>query len=146
MRLLPLLLLAFPLATLACSSADDPTGAGGSGGAGAGGGTTTTSSSASGPGPTGLLSGTVQRYTYAFNLATAHATSNLDVDVAPPGGDCFAVSCELPSATMGLWNGAPAKSATVANSTLTFCGEQGVAGGTTLKVGADVDVPQKTFF
>src|SRR5262245_27586953 len=109
---LPLALLAL---TLACSSADNPTGAGGSGGAGAGGGTTTSSSSSSGsgPAPTGPITGTVQRYTYAFNLATAHATSNLDVDVAPPGGDCFGVSCELPTATMGLWNGAPAKSATV---------------------------------
>lgn len=169
MRLALLALLTFPLSHLACSSPEDnPSGAGGhdtgtstengSGGAGStsgsGGGMSTSSGSGSststastgstGSGMAGLIFGQVQRYDYAFDLASAHATSKLSIDVAPPGGDCFAASCALDKTSANTWNGAPAKSAALQGDTLTTCGEP-VPGDAKLTIGAAVDVPEKTF-
>lgn len=134
----------------ACSS--DPEGPSGTGGS-----TTTTGSSTSsagvggGPGgtggaaPTGPITGAVKRYDYAFDLATRHAKSELEIDVAAPGGDCFEVGSELATVTNTTWNGAPAKSAAVTSKKLDACGE-GVAAGKPLVLTAEVDVPLKKTF
>lgn len=105
----------------ACSpDPDRPTGSGGSttgsgtstgeGGSGVGGGPGGTGGSAA---PTGPFTGRVKRYEYAFDLATRHAKSQLQIDVAAPGGDCFQTGSELATVTNATWNGAPAKSAAV---------------------------------
>ena len=137
----------------ACSSdPDKPTGSGGAttasgtstgdGGSGVGGGPGGTGGSA---GPTGPITGTVKRYEYAFDLATHHAKSKLDIDVAAPGGDCFQTGSELVSVANATWNGAPAKSAAVTSKKLDACGE-GVAAGKPLVLGGEVDVPMKKYF
>ena len=136
----------------ACSSdPDKPTGSGGAtasststgdGGSGVGGGPSGTGGSA---GPTGPITGSVKRYEYAFDLATHHAKSKLDIDVAAPGGDCFQTGSELVSVANATWNGAPAKSAAVMSKKLDACGE-GVAAGNPLVLGGEVDVPLKKYF
>jgi aminopeptidase N len=137
----------------ACSSpSESPTGSGGSdtGGSGGAGASGSSSSGAGGTGgevplPTGPITGAVTRYDYAFDLASRHARSSLTVDVAPPGGDCFHVSSELPAVINASWNGAPAASAVVQGGALDACGP-GVQGGAPLVIEAEVDVPAKTFF
>lgn len=137
----------------ACSpDPDRPTGSGGSttgsgtstgeGGSGVGGGPGGTGGSAA---PTGPITGRVKRYEYAFDLATRHAKSQLQIDVAAPGGDCFQTGSELATVTNATWNGAPAKSAAVTSKKLDACGE-GVAAGKALVIGGEVDVPLKKFF
>ncbi len=146
------------LLAAACSSTPDaPTGGGGAatgtGGAGVGGSTTSTGSTGEGGSggeggsapPVGPISGLVKHYDYAFDLATRHAKSQLTIDVAAPGGDCFQTSSELATVTNATWNGAPAKSAAVTNKKLDACGE-GVAASAPLVIGAEVDVPSKKFF
>ena len=146
------------LLAAACSSTPDaPTGGGGAatgtGGAGVGGSATSTGSTGEGGSggeggsapPVGPINGLVKRYDYAFDLATRHAKSQLTIDVAAPGGDCFQISSELATVTNATWNGAPAKSAAVANKKLDACGE-GVAASAPLVIGAEVDVPVKKFF
>lgn len=138
----------FGLLVTACSS--DPettTGTGGSStGSGAGvGGTGGTGGTGGSVGPVGPITGAVKRYEYAFDLATRHAKSQLEIDVAAPGGDCFQTSSELPAVTSATWNGAPAASATVTSKKLDACGE-GVAAGSPLMISAEVDVPVKKFF
>jgi aminopeptidase N len=137
----------------ACSSDPDrPTGSGGAttasgtstgdGGSGVGGGPGGTGGSA---GPTGPITGTVKRYEYAFDLATRHGKSKLEIDVTAPGGDCFQTGSELATVANATWNGAPAKSAAVTSKKLDACGE-GVAAGKPLVLGGEVDVPLKKFF
>jgi aminopeptidase N len=140
------------LLVTACSSdPDKPSGSGGStttgsgGGAGVGGGASGTGGAGGGAGPMGPIAGNVKRYEYAFDLATRHGKSKLDIDVAAPGGDCFEASSEIATVTNASWNGAPAKSAAVANKKLDVCGG-GVAAAAPLVVGAEVDVPVKKFF
>lgn len=129
----------------ACGSTPEaPTGSGGAatgtGGAGVGG----AGSSGGSAAPVGPISGLVKHYDYAFDLATRHAKSQLTIDVAPPGGDCFQASSELGTVTGATWNGAPAKSAAVTNKKLDTCGE-GVPGAKPLVIGAEVDVPLKKY-
>jgi aminopeptidase N len=137
----------------ACSS--DPETTAGTGGSG----TTTTGTTTSGAGvgggpgggggggaaPTGSITGLVKRYDYAFDLTTRHAKSQLAIDVAAPGGDCFQTSSELATVTNTTWNGAPAKSAAVTAKKLDACGE-GVSAGKPLVITAEVDVPVKKTF
>ena len=135
----------------ACSSTPEaPTGSGGAatgtGGAGVGGaGVGGAGGSGGSATPVGPISGMVKHYDYAFDLATRHAKSQLTIDVAAPGGDCFQTSSELGTVTDATWNGAPAKSAAVTNKKLDTCGE-GVAVAKPLVIGTEVDVPLKKFF
>jgi aminopeptidase N len=114
---------------LACSSSPHTTGSGGGGGGG--------------QAPTGPITGTVARYAYAFDVDTAKGHAELDVDVAAPGGDCFQVG-DLAGTTNVEWNGAPARSASIATGTLDACGA-GVAGKGALTLSADTTVAEKTF-
>ena len=84
------------------------------------------------------------RYDYAFDLATASARSRLTVDVAAPGGDCFSAACGIDTVAGATFAGDPAVSSEVALGALEVCGA-GVPGGTSLEIGADVTVPEKTF-
>ena len=136
----PCLLAFTALVVVACSS--EPHETTGSGGAGASGGS-------GGEGgaplpPTGPITGAVTRYTYAFDLTTAHARAQIDVEVAAPGGDCFGVACGQPASAV-TWNDAPASSAAVQDGSLAACGP-GIAAGEPLRVAAEVDVPEQTFF
>jgi aminopeptidase N len=137
----------------ACSSdPDQPTGSGGAstasgtstgdGGSGVGGGPGGAGGSAA---PTGPITDHVKRYEYAFDLATRHAKSKLEIDVTAPGGDCFQTGSELATVANATWNGAPAKSAAVTSKKLDACGE-GVAAGKSLVLGGEVDVPLKKYF
>jgi aminopeptidase N len=137
------------LLAAACSSTpDSPAGTGGAatstGGAGVGG-----AGGSGGAGgaaaPMGPIAGAVKRYDYAFDLTTRHAKTELEIDVAAPGGDCFETSSELATVTNATWNGAPAKSAAVTSTKLDACGE-GISAGKPLVLGAEVDVPLKKFF
>jgi len=128
------------------SSSSGGVGGSGVGGAGGvGGGTTASSGTGGSAAPAGPITGLVKRYDYAFDLATRHAKSQLEIAVAAPGGDCFQTSSELPAVTNATWNGAPAKSAAVTSKKLDVCGE-GVSAGKPLVIGAEVDVPLKKFF
>ncbi len=95
--------------------------------------------------PTGAISPDVTAYNYRFDLATAHATARVTSKVADPGGDCLSLACRLPGIDTVTWEGAPASSATLADSTLTTCGP-GVFGGNTLEIEAQATVPEQTFF
>jgi aminopeptidase N len=118
------------LALLVACASPAPTGEGGGGGA---------------PAPTGPTTAAVKRYEYRFDLATAHAKSELALDVAAPGGDCFTASDRLAAASSATWNGAAAASSGLVDGQLQICGKEGVRGGEALTVGAEGDVPQKTF-
>src|SRR5687768_21584 len=111
---LPLLL--GTILTLGCSSDPEPSSSSGtsagSGGNGGGGGS-------GGELPTGLINGKVKSYEYAFDLTEATNRSRLTIDVAPPGGDCFAVNCGLGAVNTPEWNGAPAVSSTLDTGVLT---------------------------
>ncbi|MBI4701035.1 MAG: hypothetical protein HY744_07735 [Deltaproteobacteria bacterium] len=128
------------LAAASCSSPEDepaspPTDGGAAGAAGAGG--------AGGTGPSGDIVGSVARYGYGFDLASASARAELAVAVEPPGGDCFAVRSEL-QVTEPAWNAQPAESSVLENGVLRVCGP-GVPGGAELLVGARAAVPEQTF-
>jgi aminopeptidase N len=114
---------------LACSSAPHDTGTGAGGTA---------------PAPTGPITGSVARYTYAFDVDTAVGQAEVDVDVAAPGGDCFQID-DLAATTSVDWDGAPAKSASITSGALDACGA-GVAGGGALTLSADTTVAEKTFY
>jgi aminopeptidase N len=109
-------------------------GAGGTGGEGGMGGAP----------PSGLIDAPVRRYDYTFDMTSRAARSRLTIDVPAPGGDCFNVSCLLPSVTEPAWNGAPPASFTLDNETLSLCGE-GVPGGSPLEIEASGNVPLKTY-
>jgi aminopeptidase N len=139
-------LASLPLTALffvACSSAQ-PAGTSTSSGS-----SSSSSSGAGGAGggevlpPTGPISGTVTRYDYAFDLATAHAHAAVDVAVAAPGGDCFTVGDRV-TLTNVTWNGAAAGSDAVAAGALTACGT-GVLGGAPLALAADTAVPTQNY-
>jgi aminopeptidase N len=137
MRLSPLFaaITAFPL-LLGCSSDPDKgDGTGGSGGSGGSGETP----------PKGDLAATITRYDYTFDMVTGEAASRLDLDVAAPGGDCYAVSCERDVVTDVTWNDAPARSSSIDAGALHACGV-GVAGGAPLVLGAKNTVPEATWF
>ncbi len=119
------------------SSADDGAATVGTGSSGVGG-----STGAGGAGPTGPIAGRVTRYSYGFDLASAHARSKVEVAVDAPG-DCYAISSEIPASAV-TWNGAPAM-ATLEGGKLTACGDS-VAAKSTLALGAEADVPSDTFF
>lgn len=91
-----------------------------------------------------LISGNIRQYNYTFDIATGHATAELDIDVSS-GGNCFSTGFELGSASAAIWNGASARSATVANSTITICGST-VNSGASLAISVGVVVPRQTFF
>jgi aminopeptidase N len=132
----PLALLALAGTTLlACGSSPATTTGSTSGGGGAGG--------TGGAPPTGPITGSVTRYTYAFDVTTAKAHSALEIDVAAPGGDCFQVP-DLAATTAVGWNGGDSTSAAFASGALQVCGA-GVAAGGTLKLTADAAVATKTF-
>ena len=80
------------------------------------------------PPTTGMIKGTVKSYAYAFDIASAKATSRLTVDVAAPGGDCYAVSCRVDGGENVLLGGAPPKSATFDAGALAVCGPPMAAG------------------
>jgi aminopeptidase N len=88
--------------------------------------------------------GNIRQYNYTFDIATGRATAALDIDVSS-GGDCFSTSFELGTVSAATWNGAPAQSATVANSTITICGSS-VTRGAPLAIAVGVVVPRQTFF
>jgi aminopeptidase N len=128
------------LLSLGCS--DDPdTSAAGVGGS---------SSSSTGVGgeggsaPTGLIDGKVRRYDYAFDLVEGIGRSTLTIDVPPPGGDCFAASLEISSATDPTWNGQPALSSAVEGGALTLCGP-GVSGGEALSIASSATLKEKVY-
>jgi aminopeptidase N len=119
---------------VACSSAHpSSTGATSGGGSGAGGAT-----------PTGPITGTALRYTVAFDLTSAAAHSDVDVDVAAPGGDCFTIG-DRGASTNVTWDSAPAASSTFSSGVLNACGS-GVRGPGKLTLGADTPIPLKTYF
>jgi aminopeptidase N len=98
------------------------------------------------PLPQGNIDGLVKRYDYAFDLTTAGADALLTVDVAPPGGNCWAVSNEAVALTDATWNGSPNVNAALKEGTLHACGNS-VRGLDTLALGVHVpEVPQKTWF
>ena len=136
MRSLALLALtATLLSVLACgSSPAHSTGSTGSTGAAGG---------AGGAEPTGPITGSVARYTYAFDVTTAKAHSALDVDVAAPGGDCFQVA-DLAATTNVGWNGGATTSAAFTSGALQVCGA-GLSAGEKLSLTADAAVATKTF-
>jgi aminopeptidase N len=138
--------LAFSSCLLAggCSSEDNNTSSTATSSAGASGSTTGSASSGSGGGPTGDLTGTIPRYDYTFDLATAAAHSKLSVDVAPPGGNCFTVACDVSAVSDGTWNDAPALEGTLNAGALRMCGP-GVAAGEPLSIGSSETVPLNTF-
>ena len=103
------------------------------------------SSGTGGGAPTGDLSAQVTKYDFAFDVTTAQATSQLALDVAPPGGNCWDVSCEVDNVSNVMWNETAATSAAVSNGKLRSCG-QGVAEGPTLTLGAHVDVSNDLWF
>jgi aminopeptidase N len=88
--------------------------------------------------------GNIRQYNYTFDIATGHATAELDIDVFT-GGGCFATGFELGSVSAATWNGAPARSAAVANNMITICGNN-VARGAPLAISVDVVVPKQTSF
>jgi len=143
-RLLPALVLGTSLGLLACGEdkppactdkALCPNNTGGSGGGGG----------AGGESPSGDLSANVTKYDYTFDVATAKATTRLELDVAAPGGNCWDVSCELDNVSNVVWNDKPTTSAAVNAGKLRSCGE-GVAAGPTLTLGSNVDVSLDLWF
>jgi len=88
--------------------------------------------------------GDIRQYNYAFDIATGHATAELDVDVFV-GGGCFATGFALGAVSAARWNGAPASSTAVANNTITICGNN-VARGAPLAISVEVVVPKQTSF
>ncbi len=140
-KLVPVLVLGTSCGLLACGE-DKPAACSGSGscsngsaGSGGTGGTTVM----------GDIAANVTKYDYSFDVTTAHGTSRLDLDVAPEGGNCWDVSCELGGVSSVLWNETPATSAGVSNGKLRACGP-GVAEGPTLMLGSQVDVPIDLWF
>ncbi|HLM73170.1 MAG TPA: M1 family aminopeptidase, partial [Polyangiaceae bacterium] len=135
------------LAIFGCSS-DPEGGSGGSGGSGASGSSSSTGGAGGmggGAPPSGLITAPVRRYDYAFDMTSLAARSRLTLDVPAPGGDCFNVSCLLPTVQEPAWNGAPPSSITLEDQTLSLCGA-GVPGGSPLEIAASGVVAQKTFF
>jgi aminopeptidase N len=92
----------------------------------------------------GPITGSVSRYTVAFDLASGKAHADLDVAVAAPGGNCFSVG-DRGASTNVAWDMAPAASATFMNGLLDACGT-GVSGPGMLTLGADTVVPIKTYY
>src|SRR5439155_16221835 len=92
---------------------------------------------------TGDIHGTVTRYDYTFDLASAAATSKLSIDVLTPGGDCFTADDTNGLADDPRWNGAPAFSGNLDGASWKVCGP-GVGAGP-LGVGASESVPEETF-
>jgi aminopeptidase N len=84
----------------------------------------------------------VSHITYRFDLATGSAESTLALDVTPPGGDCYGVSCAIEVSSV-TWNGAPATSSAVDMGTLHACG---TSVAETLTLGSAAMVPEQTFF
>jgi aminopeptidase N len=78
-------------------------------------------------------------------MTSLAARSRLTLDVPAPGGDCFNVSCLLPTVQEPAWNGAPPSSITLEDQTLSLCGA-GVPGGSPLEIAASGAVTPKTFF
>ena len=126
--------------TTASSSGSGGAGAGGAGGEGGTGGTGGTG----GLPPSQDIVGEITRYDYAFNLDTLTARARFTVDVAQPGGDCFATSYDLDTIGGVTFGGAPATSVAIAGGQLRTCG-LAVSGGESLEIGADVTVPDKNY-
>jgi aminopeptidase N len=97
-----------------------------------------------GAGPTGEIAPSVQRYEYAFDLTTSQGRSQVDLDVAAPGGNCTALDYALATVTGVGWNGAPATSDSIASQKLDVCGP-GVGAGT-LPVTAQMTVVPGTYW
>jgi aminopeptidase N len=93
----------------------------------------------------GDIAANVTKYDFTFDVTTAQATSRLELDVAPSGGNCWDVSCEVDNVSNVMWNEAPASSAGVSNGKLRSCG-QGVAEGPTLTLSSQVDVSLDLWF
>lgn len=103
------------------------------------------SSSSGSKGPEGDLLANVTKYNYKFDVETAQGTTQLDLDVAPPGGNCWDVSCERDNVANVKWNEGAATSAAVSNGKLRACGP-GVAEGPTLALGGDIKLDQELWF
>ena len=69
-------------------------------------------------GTSGDIAANVTKYDFAFDVTTAQATSRLELDVVPMGGNCWDVSCELDNVSSVAWNETPATSAAVSNGKL----------------------------
>jgi len=140
-KFLPALVVGTSLGLLACGD-DKPAACSGSGscsnGSAGGGGS-------AGSATIGDVSANVTKYDYTFDVTNAQATSRLALDVAPPGGTCWDVSCELNNTTNVLWNETAATSAGVSNGKLRACGPS-VAQGPTLTLGSHVDVSVDLWF
>jgi aminopeptidase N len=140
-KYLPIIVIGASLGLMACGD-DKPAACSGSGlcsnGSGGDGGS-------GGAAPTGDIAASVTKYNYAFDVTTAQATSRLEVDVAPTGGNCWDVSCEVNNVSSVLWNDTAATSSMVSNSKLRTCGP-GVTEGPTLALGSHVDVTLDLWF
>lgn len=112
------------------------------GGAGGGGGASSSSSSSAGGMSMVAASGDVKSYSYAFDIATAHAKSTVTIDVTKAGG-CYAIDDGLAFAN-AMWNGGAA-TATSSMGILDACGAD-VAKGSTLTLTAEEDVPTKKIY
>ena len=85
----------------------------------------------------GDIAANVTKYDYSFDVTTAQATSRLELDVAPTGGNCWDVSCELGSVSNVMWNETQATSAAVSNGKLRSCGK-----GVTVRASGQVAIGQ----
>lgn len=84
----------------------------------------------------------VQEYYYAFNLGTREAHSKLNLNVAPPGGDC--VTLDAPTGISDLrWNGAAPVDVEQDGGSLRICGPSLYAGQIMLE--GRFLVPEQTY-
>jgi aminopeptidase N len=126
----------------ACGDDDGATGGGGSGGTGAG-----AEGGAGGGGaggPTGEIAATIERYDLVFDFTSLQASSDLALNVAGPGGDCWEVPSEVPASVV-RFDGDEIDPAGVTHdgSTLRVCGP-GLPAGQHI-VGTDGTLVEKTF-
>ncbi len=90
---------------------------------------------------TGPIAATVMHYDYKFDLTTRAAAVIVSANVTT-AGDCFSLPFRSQNVQNATWNGLPVEG-TVANGALALCGP-GVAAGTTLELGATMDVAAAT--
>lgn len=85
----------------------------------------------------------VERYGYAFDLATAAATSTLTGTVHEPGGSCLTFADELPPASAAC-SAEPCSAAELTNGQLRTCGPT-LDPGDAFALETTLSVPEQTF-